>query len=109
MQRIERLIQMLKTKFSEAIRVEDLAEMAHMSPSSIHFHIKEVTSMSPLQYQKRLRCWKRVACYWWKTRTRQAQLIVSAMKARRNSVANIPACLALPLSVMLPIFEGTKD
>src|SRR5712664_2154227 len=31
------------------------------------------------------------------------------MEARRNSVANIPACLALPHSVMLPIFERTKD
>ena len=55
MQRIAHVIQKLKTKFSEPIRVEDLAEMAHMSPSSFHFHFKEVTSMSPLQYQKRLR------------------------------------------------------
>lgn len=55
MQRIAHVIQMLKTKFSEPIRVEDLAEMAHMSPSSFHFHFKQVTNMSPLQYQKRLR------------------------------------------------------
>jgi AraC-like DNA-binding protein len=55
MQRIAHVIQMLKTKLSEPIRVEDLAEMAHMSPSSFHFHFKEVTTMSPLQYQKRLR------------------------------------------------------
>jgi len=55
MQRIARVIQRLKTKLSEPIRVEDLAEMAHMSPSSFHFHFKEVTTMSPLQYQKRLR------------------------------------------------------
>lgn len=55
MQRIACVIQMLKTKFSERIRVEDLAEMAHMSPSSFHFHFKEVTTMSPRQYQKRLR------------------------------------------------------
>ena len=55
MQRIAHVIQRLKAKFSEAIRVEDLAEMAHMSPSSFHFHFKEVTTMSPLQYQKRLR------------------------------------------------------
>jgi AraC-like DNA-binding protein len=25
-----------------------------MSPSSFHFHFKEVTGMSPLQFQKRL-------------------------------------------------------
>jgi AraC-like DNA-binding protein len=54
-QRIAHVIQRLKTKFAEPIRVEDLAEMAHMSPSSFHFHFKEVTTMSPLQYQKRLR------------------------------------------------------
>ena|ERR1700682_1990305 len=45
---------MLKSKLSEPIRVEDLAEMAPMSPSSFHFHFKEVMAMSPLQYQKRL-------------------------------------------------------
>ena len=55
MQRIAHVIQKLKTKFSEPIRVEDLAEGAHMSPSSFHFYFKEVTTMSPLQYQKRLR------------------------------------------------------
>jgi AraC-like DNA-binding protein len=55
MQRIARVIRILKTKFSEPIRVEDLAEMAHMSASSFHFHFKEVTTMSPVQYQKRLR------------------------------------------------------
>ena len=55
MQRIAHVIQMLKSKFSEPIRVGDLAQMAHMSPSSFHFHFKAVTAMSPLQYQKRLR------------------------------------------------------
>jgi AraC-like DNA-binding protein len=55
MQRIAHVIQILKTKFSDPIRVEDLAEVAHMSPSSFHFHFKEATAMSPLQYQKRLR------------------------------------------------------
>jgi hypothetical protein len=80
-----------------------------MSPSSFHFHFKEVTAMSSLQFQKRYACWKRDACYWWKAQTRQAQLIVLAMKARRNSVANIPVYLALRLSAMLRIFERTKD
>jgi AraC-like DNA-binding protein len=55
MQRIAHVIRVLKAKFSEPIRVEDLAEMAHMSPSSFHFHFKETTTMSPLQYQKHLR------------------------------------------------------
>jgi len=55
MQRIAHVIQMLKRKLSEPMRVEDLAEVAHMSPSSFHVHFKEMTAMSPLQYQKRLR------------------------------------------------------
>jgi len=46
-QRIAHVIRRLKRKLSEPIRVEDLAEMAHMSPSSFHFHFKKVTAMSP--------------------------------------------------------------
>ena len=37
------------------MKVEDLAEMVHMSVSSFHEHFKSVTSMSPLHYQKVLR------------------------------------------------------
>jgi AraC-like DNA-binding protein len=37
------------------MRVERLAEKAHMSPSSFHDHFRRVTAMSPLQYQKLLR------------------------------------------------------
>jgi AraC-like DNA-binding protein len=55
MQRIARIIRMLKANLSESIRMEELAEMARMSLSSFHFHFKEATTMSPLQYQKRLR------------------------------------------------------
>ena len=37
------------------MKVEDLAELVHMSVSSFHEHFKSVTSMSPLHYQKVLR------------------------------------------------------
>jgi len=37
------------------MKVEELAELAHMSLSSFHQHFKSVTSMSPLQYQKVVR------------------------------------------------------
>ncbi len=37
------------------MRVEQLAKQVNMSPSSFHHHFKQVTSMSPLQYQKQLR------------------------------------------------------
>ncbi|MBD2742843.1 AraC family transcriptional regulator [Coleofasciculus sp. FACHB-1120] len=55
MQRIAEVIKRIKANFAQPMRVEDLAEQARMSPSSFHYHFKEVTSMSPLQYQKQLR------------------------------------------------------
>ncbi len=58
MQRIAEVIKRLKSNFTEPLRVEELAEQANMSPSSFHRHFKQVTSMSPLQYQKQLRLLK---------------------------------------------------
>ncbi len=55
MQRIAQAIQHIKTNFTQSLRIEDLADRANMSPSSFHHHFKQVTSMSPLQYQKQLR------------------------------------------------------
>jgi AraC-like DNA-binding protein len=55
MQRIAAVIQDIKVDFTKPMRVADLAEKASMSPSSFHHHFKQVTSMSPLQYQKQLR------------------------------------------------------
>jgi AraC-like DNA-binding protein len=55
MQRIAAVIQAIKVDFTKPMRVADLAEQASMSPSSFHHHFKQVTSMSPLQYQKQLR------------------------------------------------------
>ncbi len=55
MQRIAQVIQHIKTDFTKQLRIEDLADRAKMSPSSFHYHFKQVTSMSPLNYQKQLR------------------------------------------------------
>jgi AraC-like DNA-binding protein len=55
MQRIAEVLKLIKTNFTQPMRVEDLAGKARMSPSSFHQHFKQVTSMSPLQYQKQLR------------------------------------------------------
>lgn len=55
MQRIARVLQAIKTNFTAGLRVEELAAMASMSASSFHHYFKQVTAMSPLQYQKRLR------------------------------------------------------
>lgn len=55
MQRIAEVIKLIKADFTKPMRVEDLAAQVSMSVSSFHHHFKEVTSMSPLQYQKQLR------------------------------------------------------
>jgi AraC-like DNA-binding protein len=53
--RLAKAISWLRANFSQPMKVEELAEMVHMSVSSFHEHFKSVTSMSPLQYQKALR------------------------------------------------------
>jgi AraC-like DNA-binding protein len=52
---IAKAVSWLRENFSQPMKVEDLAELAHMSVSSFHQHFKSVTSISPLQYQKVLR------------------------------------------------------
>jgi AraC-like DNA-binding protein len=54
-QRIARAIDVLRSRFAEGFRIEELASLAHMSPSSFHHRFKEVTAMSPMQFQKQLR------------------------------------------------------
>lgn len=45
----------LRDRFRDAVRVEDLAQVAHMSVSAFHRQFKALTSYTPLQYQKQLR------------------------------------------------------
>ncbi|MFC0406872.1 AraC family transcriptional regulator [Roseomonas elaeocarpi] len=52
---VRRAIAWIRAHFDEALRVEQLAELAGMSPASFHRHFKAATAMSPLQYQKMLR------------------------------------------------------
>ena len=53
--RIVRAIEWLKQHYAAPLRIEELAEAVHMSPSALHHRFKAVTAMSPLQYQKHLR------------------------------------------------------
>ena len=53
--RIAKAISWLRANFSQPVKIEELAELVHMSVSSFHEHFKSVTSMSPLHYQKVLR------------------------------------------------------
>jgi AraC-like DNA-binding protein len=54
-QRIARAVDLLKRRYAEPVRVEEVADAVHMSASSLHHHFKLVTAMSPLQFQKQLR------------------------------------------------------
>lgn len=53
--RIRDVIEQITHNFDKSFRVEELAEIANMSVASLHRHFKEVTAMSPIQYQKQLR------------------------------------------------------
>lgn len=54
-ERVVRAISTLHTNFADTLRVDQLADIAPMSPSSFHQHFKALTSMSPLEFQKQLR------------------------------------------------------
>ena len=54
-QRIARAIELVKARYAETLRIEELAAAAHMSPSALHQRFKAVTTLSPLQFQKQLR------------------------------------------------------
>lgn len=53
--RIARAVALLRAEFTGRVTVERLAACASMSPSSFHQHFKTVTSLTPIQFQKRLR------------------------------------------------------
>lgn len=53
--RVVAAIHTLRERFAETIRIEDLARIAQMSPSTFYRQFKATTNMTPLQYQKRLR------------------------------------------------------
>lgn len=55
LQRIAKALQFIKEDFKAALSVPYLAQMAGMSVSSFHAHFKNITGISPLQYQKSLR------------------------------------------------------
>ena len=52
---VARAIRFIREHFAEPIRIEQLAELAAMSPSSLHRHFRAVTGMTPIQFQKQIR------------------------------------------------------
>lgn len=49
------IIQYLEKNFTEPLDIQDIAQYAGMSPSSLHGKFKAATSLSPIQFIKRLR------------------------------------------------------
>lgn len=52
---IRKAMTWLREHYAEPILVEELAAIAGMSVSVFHKHFKEVTALSPIQYQKQIR------------------------------------------------------
>lgn len=52
---VNRAIAWIRDNYAVPMRVADLARLAGVSPSAFHRQFRAVTSMSPLQYQKRIR------------------------------------------------------
>ncbi|MDL2283530.1 AraC family transcriptional regulator [Oxalobacter sp. OttesenSCG-928-P03] len=55
---ISQAITWLKDNYREPLQVDELAKKVNMATSTFHRHFKEVTTLSPLQYQKRLRLYE---------------------------------------------------
>ncbi len=55
MHKISQAIYSLRSELDDDVDVAALAKAANMSRSAFFKHFKQVTSMSPIQYQKRLR------------------------------------------------------
>lgn len=53
--RVRHVIRWMREHFAESLRIDDLADLARMSPSAFHRSFHAVTSMSPIQYQKSIR------------------------------------------------------
>jgi AraC-like DNA-binding protein len=54
-QRVIHAMHSLQSRFRETVRIEELAQVAHLSVSAFHRQFKALTALTPLQYQKQLR------------------------------------------------------
>ncbi len=52
---ISRAIRVIRRRYDQPLRIEELARLANMSATSFHRHFRAVTAMSPLQFQKQIR------------------------------------------------------
>ncbi|GGY20732.1 AraC family transcriptional regulator [Pseudoduganella dura] len=54
-QRTAKAVEWIRDNYRKPLRMETLAHVACMGVSTLHHHFRALTSMTPLQYQKRLR------------------------------------------------------
>lgn len=52
---VAEVIRRIRESYNEPLRIDELAGEAGMSPSSLHRRFRDVTAMSPLQFQKQIR------------------------------------------------------
>ena len=52
---VSRATRWIRDHFAAPLRIDELAAIASMSPSSLHRHFRAVTSMTPIQFQKQIR------------------------------------------------------
>lgn len=55
---IAEAISWLREHYADSLNMEELARRVNMAPSTFNRHFKQVTSLSPLQFQKRLRLYE---------------------------------------------------
>ncbi len=55
LRRISMVTEWIRHNYAKPFRIDVLAQIANMSPATLHRHFKTITQMSPLQYQKELR------------------------------------------------------
>jgi len=55
---IAKSITWLRDNYKEPLQVDELARKVNMATSTFHRHFREVTTLSPLQFQKRLRLYE---------------------------------------------------
>jgi AraC-like DNA-binding protein len=53
--RVAKAVAVIRENFAKPLRIQQLAQAAGLSPSSLHEHFRSVTSLTPLQFQKQLR------------------------------------------------------
>jgi AraC-like DNA-binding protein len=55
---IARAITWLKTNYNKPVNINELAQMTNMASSTFNRYFRQLTNISPLQYQKRLRLYE---------------------------------------------------